>query len=276
MFYQLLLSFTLAQLSSSSGRCTFHPYEEDFARLGQDLDNSPGWCGIRYSVLNLARIVAVNGLEAKNCVQCLEVSSASGGPKTFILAVDKKSDPGLDVAKSSYEAMFPGKNPLDPQLCQWKVVSYQKCGGICVAGEEECSTGKRNLLPAYLLPKYPSAQIGLDVSQDRSEKSFAVPNSNDGARDDLQATSLNSLLKSSNWLAPEPYSKVVITTTTSQPASTLSPSPPTDPKDAEKSSLSSSTESHTPKNGFPNLYYLTSSSKQSELCLWFMMTIIFL
>ena len=59
----LLTSFTRAQMSSLAGRCTTHDYELSLKQIGYPaLDNSPGWCGIRYSMLNIARITAVNGL----------------------------------------------------------------------------------------------------------------------------------------------------------------------------------------------------------------------
>ncbi|KAJ3066956.1 hypothetical protein HK102_007522, partial [Quaeritorhiza haematococci] len=82
---------------------------------------APGFCGHRYSKLNAARITAVNGLTPNMCNQCLEVSSASGnGPVQYILAIDKKVGEGLDVARTSFAAMFPGSNPLDPQTCRWR------------------------------------------------------------------------------------------------------------------------------------------------------------
>ncbi|KAJ3280785.1 hypothetical protein HK104_000405 [Borealophlyctis nickersoniae] len=137
----------------SSGLCTFHNYEGDKARLGAAYDNSPGWCGIRYSALNAARITAVHGLDTgAKCGLCLEIASASGGPSAYVLAVDQKGAPGLDVAKSSFQAIFPKANPYDPQTCKWRTVASSLCQGVCFGSKQECTPGVRNLLPAYLLP----------------------------------------------------------------------------------------------------------------------------
>ncbi|KAI8925978.1 hypothetical protein BC831DRAFT_458506 [Entophlyctis helioformis] len=143
-----------------TGRCTYHPYEEDKARLGASYDNSPAWCGIRYSALNAARIVAVNGLGTGMCAQCIEFRGANGGPSMFVLAVDQKGDPGLDVARSSFQAAFPGSNPLDPQVCAWRIVAPSNCAGVCFGSASECTPGVRNMLPANLLPPivFPSHQ----------------------------------------------------------------------------------------------------------------------
>ncbi|OAJ37979.1 hypothetical protein BDEG_21947 [Batrachochytrium dendrobatidis JEL423] len=137
----------------STGPCTYHPYEEDLARLGATAyDNAPGWCGIRYSALNIQRIVAVNGLGSSMCAQCLEFRNAAGGPSMFVLAVDQKGAPGLDVSHTSFQNAFPGANALDPQTCSWRITSQSYCSGTCFGSPEECTPGQRNLLPAYLLP----------------------------------------------------------------------------------------------------------------------------
>ncbi|KAJ2992211.1 hypothetical protein HDV02_003197 [Globomyces sp. JEL0801] len=119
--------------------------------------------GTRYSKLNIARITAVHGLQAGLCNQCLEMMNANGGPSVYVLAVDQKGDPGLDVAISSFSAAFPGANPLDPQTCKWRVVDPSKCGKICYGSKEECTPGVRNSLPAYLLPPLPDAPNGINI-----------------------------------------------------------------------------------------------------------------
>ncbi|KAI8898153.1 hypothetical protein BC833DRAFT_614955 [Globomyces pollinis-pini] len=164
-FVTILITSSAAE-QWSTGRCTYHPYEDDYNKLGPSTyDNSPGWCGIRYSKLNVARITAVHGLGESQCNQCLEMMNANGGPTVYVLAVDQKGDPGLDVAKASFMATFPGANPLDPQNCKWRPVEPSKCGTICYGTKEECTPGKRNLLPGYLLPSMPNAPIGIDVGK---------------------------------------------------------------------------------------------------------------
>lgn len=155
-----LLNVVSAQ-SGSNVRCTFHDYEGMSAQLGLALDNSPGWCGTRYSVLNVARVTAVNGMGAGLCNQCLEITGSNGGPAVYVLAIDNKADPGLDVARSSFQALFPSANAYDPQLCNWRVVEPSRCGTICTGSAEECTPGVRNLLPAYLLPASRQAAQGL-------------------------------------------------------------------------------------------------------------------
>jgi hypothetical protein len=136
-------------------RTTYHPYEEDRQALGAAYDNSPGWCGIRYSVLNVARITAVHGMNENLCGRCLAVQNVNGGPVVHVLAVDWKGDPGLDMARSSYQALNPGTNPLDPSVASYRIVDQSLCSGICQGGPEECTPGRRNLLPASLLPSRP-------------------------------------------------------------------------------------------------------------------------
>jgi hypothetical protein len=148
IFRNLLITYAYAQ-EWFQDRCTFHDYES-YKPLRQ-YDNSPGWCGVRYSVLNVARITAVNGMNADGCNRCLEVTGADGTNPIYVLAVDFKADPGLDIAKSSYMALFPNQNPLDPNICRWRRVNPSFCGKICFGTSEECTPGQRNLLPGYLL-----------------------------------------------------------------------------------------------------------------------------
>ncbi|KAJ3289354.1 hypothetical protein HK104_007522 [Borealophlyctis nickersoniae] len=145
-----LVADTTAQAWSNGVRCTYHDYEGDKSRLGTSYDDSPGWCGYRYSVLDVSRITAVSGMDVALCGKCLEISGANGGPSTYVMAVDQKGDPGLDVARTSFAKTFPGSNPLDPQSCRYRVVSDDYCAGICNGAE--CKPGVRNYLPAYLLP----------------------------------------------------------------------------------------------------------------------------
>ncbi|KAJ3308738.1 hypothetical protein HDV04_000834 [Boothiomyces sp. JEL0838] len=208
------------------GRCTYHPYEEDMKSLGNAYDNSPGWCGIRYTMLNVARIVAVHGLGAGNCNMCLEMANANGGPSVYILAVDQKGDPGLDVAKSSFQAAFPNSNALDPEVCKWRVVDHSFCGGICVGAPEECTEGQRNLLPGYLLPKLPPAVDGLNVGNSQGH-------SGDGNGGNTPATSAPAALvpvaTTTKGVATKPVSTVqnkpIGKQTTIVSATTLDPQP---------------------------------------------------
>jgi hypothetical protein len=148
----------------TEGPCTYHPYQEDLKRFGEPYDNNPGWCGTRYTMLNVARITAIHGITADTCNQCLEVQNArSPGQSIYVLVTDRKEAPGLDMALDSFRLVAPGSNPLDPQLCRWKFVGANKCGQICFGTKEECTPGVRNSLPAYLLPKMPKAPIGLDI-----------------------------------------------------------------------------------------------------------------
>ncbi|KAL2911798.1 hypothetical protein HK105_208731 [Polyrhizophydium stewartii] len=150
--YQLPAASSLVSSEWQTGRCTYHPYQEDLARLGSAYDNSPGWCGIRYTALDITRVVAVNGVTAGDCAQCLEFRNAAGGPSEFVLIIDQKGDPGLDISRSSFSAAFPGQNPLDPQTCAWRIVDPSNCAGICRGSALECTPGQRNLLPASQLP----------------------------------------------------------------------------------------------------------------------------
>ncbi|KAL2911794.1 hypothetical protein HK105_208727 [Polyrhizophydium stewartii] len=151
----LLLSALVPAIAAQgwqTGRCTYHPYQEDLARLGSAYDNSPGWCGIRYTALDITRVVAIRGVTAGQCAQCLEFRNAAGGPSEFVLIIDEKGAEGLDISRSSFSSAFPGQNPLDPQTCAWRIVDPSNCAGICRGSALECTPGQRNLLPASQLP----------------------------------------------------------------------------------------------------------------------------
>ena len=146
----ITVSSVMSQIfSGTSNRCTYHHYESFVP--AEIYDNSPGWCGIRYSSLDLTRVTAVNGMNEGGCNQCLEVT-AEGGNTIYVLAIDFKADPGLDISETSFHHMFPDGNPLDPITCSWNVVDPCYCTDICTGSPEECTIGLRNLLPAYLMP----------------------------------------------------------------------------------------------------------------------------
>ena len=109
-----MILLCLIQIAYTQVLATYHDYEGDRNTLGRAYDNSPGWCGIRYSVLNVARITAVNGMHEGLCNQCLAVQNVNGGPVVYVLAVDQKQGEGLDIARSSYHALNPAENPKLP------------------------------------------------------------------------------------------------------------------------------------------------------------------
>ncbi|KAI8926381.1 hypothetical protein BC831DRAFT_228438 [Entophlyctis helioformis] len=99
-----------------TGRCTYHPYEEDKARLGASYDNSPGWCGIRYSALNAARIVAVNGLGTGMCAQCIPCSCSPSTKRAIpvsTLLARASRQPFPDPTRSTRKCV-PGASSLRP------------------------------------------------------------------------------------------------------------------------------------------------------------------
>ncbi|TPX60258.1 hypothetical protein SpCBS45565_g07543 [Spizellomyces sp. 'palustris'] len=160
-----------------SAPCTFHDYEGDQTRLGESYDNSPGWCGIRYSALNTARITAVSGLGESLCNACLEIlpdGNSTSTKSTYVLAVDQKGAAGLDVARTSFQSTFPGSNPLDPQVCRYRVVDSSLCGGVCFGSAEECTAGKRCLLPANALPPIQKPGAANEAKKPTSATSYAV------------------------------------------------------------------------------------------------------
>lgn len=145
LFINFVFAFT--------GRCTYHDYEGGMMKLGPEAyDNAPGWCGIRYSSLDLTRVMAINGINEGGCNKCYQVSSPYSS--LYILAIDYKADPGLDISKSGFQALFPNDDPLNPQVCDWQEVDFSFCADICNGVKEECSLGVRNLLPASILKTY--------------------------------------------------------------------------------------------------------------------------
>ena len=156
-------SFRFVSAQSGTVRCTFHDYEGTFNTFGMQLDYSPPYCGMRYSVLNNARVMAVSFMEPGMCNQCIQVFGASGS-SAYILAVDRKEADGLDIAGSSFQALFPGSNVLDPQTCSYQVVDHSYCAGICSGSAEECTLGVKNNLPANLLPAAGQNTNGLSPS----------------------------------------------------------------------------------------------------------------
>ncbi|KAJ3304468.1 hypothetical protein HDV03_002812 [Kappamyces sp. JEL0829] len=191
--------------------CTMNAYEQTFqAALSSDgmalLDSSAPWCGQRYSVLNNARIVSVSGMSSDLCNQCIEIVGA--GSSVYAWAVDQREAHGLDIAESSYQALFPNSNLLDPQTCQWRVVSPSYCGTICYGSAEECTPGVKNLLPASLLPSVGIAPQGLGAGK-------AVQ-----AATTVSATLAATLTVSVTTASPA--SSALSTSQTSYPASTSS------------------------------------------------------
>jgi hypothetical protein len=149
----VLLSVLYVVSSKSEWRkgelCTYNDYEGEMLRFGSAFDLSPGWCGIRYTMLNVKRIVAVDIMNEKMCNKCLEIKGVGvRGGSVFVLAVDKKGLNGLDISKTAFKKIFPGKNELDPERCNWRVVDKSFCKNICNGSKLECTEGVRNLLPA--------------------------------------------------------------------------------------------------------------------------------
>jgi hypothetical protein len=163
----LLVTMVLGQTSYKTVPCTMHAYEGMLKQYGNAIDNSPPWCGQRYTILNVARVVAITNMSPGMCNQCIEIVGVGrfGGPKVYALAVDQRQAYGLDIAESSYKALFPRDNILNPHTCKYRVVNPSFCGKICYGTKMECTRGKRNLLPAYLLPKYPRAPVGLKATR---------------------------------------------------------------------------------------------------------------
>ncbi|KAJ3038368.1 hypothetical protein HDV00_000789 [Rhizophlyctis rosea] len=214
----VLLGATSVAAQWESGPCTYHDYEGDKELLGFAYDSSPGWCGTRYSSLYVARVTAVSTMNPALCNKCLEIQSSSGsGPSAYVLAIDQKGAPGLDVAKTSFASIFPGQNPLDPQNCRWRVVDDSYCSGVCFGSPEECTPGLRNNLPAYLLPSVGSSGGG--------GGSTPTPQPTTQAPVVTKATTTYSVgVPATDAAKSAPTTTTVIQSTTSSPSSTSVPS----------------------------------------------------
>ncbi|RKO97737.1 hypothetical protein CAUPRSCDRAFT_10612 [Caulochytrium protostelioides] len=143
-----------SEVNAITGRCTYHDYEALQKEYTPSVfDNSPGWCGYRYSSMRLTHVMAMNGVTGLKCNTCYAVRDAvrADTPTQYILAIDQKGDPGLDIALTAFKQIFPNENPLDPQTCSWEEVDASNCFDICRGAAEECTQGVRNSLPAFLL-----------------------------------------------------------------------------------------------------------------------------
>ncbi|NBO98911.1 MAG: hypothetical protein EBU90_02115 [Proteobacteria bacterium] len=121
---QLLHCF-LFVMTCFAERCTMHDYEGDQKRFGvAAYDNQPPWCGQKYSNYNVSRIMAMSIMTRTNCDKCFLVT---GEKSVYILGVDKKADPGLDIARSSFVELFPNSDPLNPQDCSFVQVPLWHC-----------------------------------------------------------------------------------------------------------------------------------------------------
>jgi hypothetical protein len=161
-----LISTTLSQWTSLP--CTMHDYEGPLASDPRLYDNAAPYCGHRYSILNIARIVALPNMNPGLCNQCVEIR---GEQSVYVLVVDQREAYGLDIASSSYQSLFPNDNVLNPHTCQYRIVDPSLCGKICYGSEQECTTGVRNLLPGYLLSETGIAPSGLGAGSARSGQS---------------------------------------------------------------------------------------------------------
>lgn len=282
----LLLTTTLHTVMAQSwtARCTYHDYEGDQARYGiQAYDDSPGWCGIRYSSLNLARVTAAHTITPQLCGKCLAVQSASSSsaPVHYLLMIDQKGDPGLDIAKTSFQALFPNNNPLDPETCNFAVVDDKFCSGICFGSTDECTPGVRNSLPAYLLPPVtppPNSQgLGGETGAVGGSKSSTVSGSS------LSSSSSSKSSKSSGSSKGR-----------TSPVSTTNPSPPSSSAEGSGGgSISTGSETEgtsqvqqqtlpTYSSSYSNMFFHSSGIQQSSSsgsavlpnCLSFMMMMI--
>ena len=169
---------------------TYHDYESALSIDPRALDNNGPFCGHRYSILNIARIAAVNLMNPALCNQCIEVQGLGpdAGPSVYMLAVDKKGASGLDIAGSSFQALFPSANILDPQRANWRVVDASLCGKICFGTTEECTIGYQNNLPGYLLPAMDVAPHGLANSNFNFEAQSKVIGSSSKVQGSVQSS----------------------------------------------------------------------------------------
>lgn len=98
--------------------CTMHDYQTPLISDCKLYDNAAPWCGQRYSVLNVARIIALPNMTPSLCNQCIKITGI-GGTTQYALAVDQRAAYGLDIAPDTYQSLFPGGNILDPNECEW-------------------------------------------------------------------------------------------------------------------------------------------------------------
>lgn len=129
--------------------CTYHDYEGMYSTLGLALDNSPGWCGIRYSKLDLTRVIALNGINEKDCNKCIQIFGESGLFE-YVLVIDLKVAAGIDMSKSVMQKIFPSQDPLNPKSCSYNFVDFSFCSDICTGNKFECTESTRNIIPPYL------------------------------------------------------------------------------------------------------------------------------
>ncbi|KAJ3278737.1 hypothetical protein HK104_002067 [Borealophlyctis nickersoniae] len=230
--------------------CTYHDYEGDKANLGAAYDNSPGWCGIRYSALNAARITAIDTMHESLCGKCLEIASSSGsGPSQYVLAIDQKGAPGLDVARTSFAAAFPGSNPLDPQSCMYRIVADEMCAGVCFGSAQECTPGVRNLLPAYLLPPVGSGSGGQQPQQPQQPTT---------------TTTNAQVATTTTWEQPAATSPSTTTTTTTSAAPYEQPSSSSTTSSARYEQPSSSSTTTTTTSTQPYQEPTTTTTTKTD------------
>ena len=66
------------------------------------------------------------------CNKCVRIKGLNSiGPSMYVLMIDRKAAPGLDIAKTTFMELFPDKNPLDPQQCEYSIVEDIYCQNIC-------------------------------------------------------------------------------------------------------------------------------------------------
>lgn len=214
MIYTLLLTLALAQWTELP--CTMHDYEGPIASNPRLYDNAAPWCGQRYSVLNVARVVALPNMNPSLCNQCIEIR---GEQTVYVLAIDQREAYGLDIASSSYQALFPNDNVLNPHTCSYRIVDSSYCGTICHGSAEECTVGVRNSLPGYLLPETGIASVGLGSSGSHSNSNDNKKTSGNQQPPNQQSND-QSHGTSGGHHQNQPKANVTVTTSTTRPSPT--------------------------------------------------------
>ena len=133
------------------GACSYHPFIQGALPSPQTYAKITTSCGTEYGHLNIGYVMSIDDGTGSGCNRCYAVKSQLTGKEVYILGVDIKGSPGLDIGESAWADLGHNErvNTNDPhhyanmQTCEWKQVAASNCAGICksqVPGVD-CSVG---------------------------------------------------------------------------------------------------------------------------------------
>lgn len=146
-----LLALPSINADGGSGQCSYHPYIQVGLTDPGSYTKQTTSCGTEYGHLNIGYVMSIDDGTGLGCNRCYAVTSQATGKQVYILGVDRKGSPGLDIGESAWadlghDERSDTSSPLhyaQVQQCKWREVDASNCAGICKSQtpELDCTSG---------------------------------------------------------------------------------------------------------------------------------------